>query len=71
MIRYMGGLGQSSDPSGPSYHASGLPLNLRLIEAEVALRLFDTRGVEIRTLVDSRSATAPSGHRFNRIEADR
>ena len=26
MIRYMGGLGQSSDPARPSYHADGLPL---------------------------------------------
>jgi len=26
MIRYMGGLGQSSDPDGPSYHVDGLPL---------------------------------------------
>lgn len=26
MIRYMGGLGQSSDPNGPSYHPDGLPL---------------------------------------------
>ena len=26
MIRYMGGLGQSSDPLGPAYHPDGLPL---------------------------------------------
>ncbi len=26
MVRYMGGLGQSSDPSLPSYHPDGLPL---------------------------------------------
>jgi hypothetical protein len=32
MIRYMGGLGQSSDPAGPSYHADGLPLEPGLIE---------------------------------------
>jgi hypothetical protein len=32
MIRYMGGLGQSSDPNGPSYHADGLPLEPGLIE---------------------------------------
>jgi hypothetical protein len=32
LIRYMGGLGQSSEPSGPSYHASGLPLVPGLIE---------------------------------------
>ena len=32
MIRYMGGLGQSSDPNGPSYHADGLPLVPGLIE---------------------------------------
>jgi hypothetical protein len=31
-IRYMGGLGQSSDPSGPSYDKSGLPLVPGLIE---------------------------------------
>jgi hypothetical protein len=32
MIRYMGGLGQSSDPAGPSYHADGLPLVPGLVE---------------------------------------
>ncbi len=32
MIRYMGGLGQSSDPSGPSYDPDGLPLEPGLIE---------------------------------------
>lgn len=31
-IRYMGGKGQSSDPSGPSYHPHGLPLEPGLIE---------------------------------------
>ena len=32
MIRYMGGLGQSSDPGGPSYDPEGLPLVPGLIE---------------------------------------
>ena len=32
MIRYMGGLGQSSDPAGPSYHPDGLPLVDGLVE---------------------------------------
>jgi hypothetical protein len=32
MIRYLGGLGQSSDPGGPSYAAEGLPLVPDLIE---------------------------------------
>ena len=32
MIRYMGGLGQSSDPAGPSYHPQGLPLEDGLVE---------------------------------------
>jgi hypothetical protein len=32
MIRYMGGLGQSSDPSLPSYNKEGLPLVPNLIE---------------------------------------
>lgn len=32
MIRYMGGLGQSSDPHGPSYHPDGLPLVPGLVE---------------------------------------
>jgi hypothetical protein len=32
MIRYMGGLGQSSDPKGPSYNSEGLPLVPGLIE---------------------------------------
>jgi len=31
-IRYLGQLGQSSDPSGPSYHPHGLPLIPNLIE---------------------------------------
>ncbi len=32
MIRYMGSLGQSSDPTQPAYHAEGLPLVEDLIE---------------------------------------
>ncbi len=32
MIRHMGGLGQSSDPAGSSYHPDGLPLEPGLIE---------------------------------------
>ena len=36
MIRYMGGLGQSSDPAGPSYHPDGLRLELGLIEVVTA-----------------------------------
>ncbi|HEX2754429.1 MAG TPA: vanadium-dependent haloperoxidase, partial [Candidatus Limnocylindrales bacterium] len=32
MIRYMGGLGQSSDPKGPAYDKAGLPLVPGLIE---------------------------------------
>jgi len=32
MIRYLGGLGQSSDPDGPAYHPEGLPLVPGLIE---------------------------------------
>jgi len=32
MIRYLGGLGQSSDPSGPGYHPDGLPLEPGLVE---------------------------------------
>ena len=32
MIRFMGGLGQSSNPDGPSYHPDGLPLAPGLIE---------------------------------------
>jgi hypothetical protein len=31
-IRYMGGLGQSTDPSGPSYDPQGLPLEPGLVE---------------------------------------
>jgi hypothetical protein len=33
MIRYMGGKGQSSDPSGPAYDPDGLPLVPGLVEA--------------------------------------
>jgi hypothetical protein len=32
MIRYLGGLGQSSDPDAPAYHPDGLPLVPGLIE---------------------------------------
>ena len=32
MIRYMGGLGQSSDPDSPGYHQDGLPLTPGLVE---------------------------------------
>ena len=32
MIRYMGTLGQSSDPGGPSYHEQGLPLETNVVE---------------------------------------
>ncbi len=32
MIRYMGGLGQSSDPDGASYHRDGLPLVPNLVQ---------------------------------------
>ena len=35
-VRYMGGRGQSSDPSGPSYDPSGLPLAPGLIEVITA-----------------------------------
>ncbi len=35
-IRYMGGLGQSSDPAGPSYNKNGLPLVPGLIEVVTA-----------------------------------
>ncbi len=36
MIRYMGGLGQSSDPLGDAYHPDGLPLEPGLIEVITA-----------------------------------
>jgi hypothetical protein len=32
MVRYLGGLGQSSDPEGPAYHPDGLPLVEGLVE---------------------------------------
>ena len=32
LIRYMAELGQSSEPSGPSYHHDGLPLEPGLVE---------------------------------------
>ena len=36
MIRYMGGKGQSSDPSGPAYDAEGLPSEPDLVEVITA-----------------------------------
>jgi hypothetical protein len=35
-VRYMGSLGQSTDPSGPSYHSDGLPLESGLVEVITA-----------------------------------
>jgi hypothetical protein len=35
-VRYMGQLGQSSDPSGPSYHPDGLPLEAGMVEVVTA-----------------------------------
>ena len=32
LIRYLGGLGQSSDPDGPAFHPEGLPLVADLVE---------------------------------------
>ncbi|HSJ71666.1 MAG TPA: vanadium-dependent haloperoxidase [Acidimicrobiia bacterium] len=37
MIRWMGGLGQSSDPDGPAYHPDGLPLADGIVEVVTAL----------------------------------
>ena len=42
MIRWMGGLGQSSDPSLPSYHPDGLPLIAGEVERLASLSLVDT-----------------------------
>ena len=36
VVRYMGQLGQSTNPAGPSYHPSGLPLVTDLIEVVTA-----------------------------------
>ncbi|MFO1452291.1 MAG: FG-GAP-like repeat-containing protein [Opitutaceae bacterium] len=36
MVRYMGGLGQGTDPAGPRYHPQGLPLIPDLIEMTTA-----------------------------------
>ena len=36
MVRYLGSLGQSSDPAGPAYHPDGLPLIADLIEVVTA-----------------------------------
>jgi hypothetical protein len=36
MIRYMGGLGQSSNPAGPSWHPQGLPLQAGVVEVITA-----------------------------------
>lgn len=36
MIRHMAGVGQSSDPAGPSYHPDGLPLEDGLVEVITA-----------------------------------
>jgi hypothetical protein len=36
MIRYMGSMGQSSNPAGPSYHTQGLPLEDGVVEVITA-----------------------------------
>ncbi len=41
MIRYQGGLGQSSDTSLPSYHPDGLPLEAGLVEVITAESIAD------------------------------
>lgn len=41
MIRYQGGLGQSSDVNGPSYHPDGLPLEPGLVEVITAESIAD------------------------------
>lgn len=37
MIRYMGTMGQSSNPGGPSYHTQGLPLETDVVEVITAV----------------------------------
>jgi hypothetical protein len=51
LVRYMGGLGQSSDPGKPSYHPSGLPLVPGLIE--LVTRASSARGERHQRLDES------------------
>jgi uncharacterized protein DUF6851/vanadium-dependent haloperoxidase-like protein len=50
MIRYMGGKGQSSDPSGPAYNPDGLPLVPGLVE--VVTRASSAKGERHAKLAD-------------------
>ena len=54
MIRYMGSLGQSSDPDAPAFNPGGLPLERGLVEvvtaASAAPRVSGTRGLEVGTV---------------------
>lgn len=47
-VRYLAGLGQSSDPSLPSYHPDGLPLIPNLIELVTAQTLLSGRHAGLR-----------------------
>jgi hypothetical protein len=63
MIRYMGGLGQSSDPTLPSYNPQGLPLVAGLVEVvggEITIRAWHPGGVTWIPAVDWVPYQAPT-----------
>lgn len=62
MIRYMGGLGQSSDPSLPSYHPEGLPLVERLIEVITPESIADGRHEHLAGQIGEIAIFAWAGH---------
>ncbi len=69
MIRYMGGLGQSSDPTGPSYDPEGLPLVPGLVEVitkRIERARAAPRGARRRTSARSRSRPGPATRKTRR-----
>ena len=73
-IRYLGGLGQSSNPGFPSYHASGLPLVPGLIELVTPAFAATNAGLTVGKIAvlawpgETPQRVTPNGVRF--IHAD-
>ncbi|MCO6455061.1 MAG: M10 family metallopeptidase C-terminal domain-containing protein [Pirellulaceae bacterium] len=62
MARYMGGLGQSTDPGGASYHPDGLPLVDGLIELVTAASIAEGRHAHLASHLGEIAIFAWQGH---------
>jgi hypothetical protein len=65
-VRYMGGLGQSSDPLQPSYHTNGLPLIPGLIEIVTAQMAATNTGLTVGKVAVLSWPGEPSNHAIYR-----